>query len=416
MIIMKLLIKTNTMNRISFKLKFRPSINPNKEGALYIQMIYQRKVRRIQTEYLIFNNEWDDSTGNIILPSYDSPRYTSVNCLKTNIEWELLHLRKTAVELERSNIQWSVDEILSKLLPSIPTGLSVFTFMRSLIQHKKKLGKIRSSETYQTALSSFTIFREGRDLSFEMVDSELMELYEAALRSKGLSRNTTSFYMRILRTVYKKAVEKGITADRHPFKHVYCGMDKTIKRNIPLTAIKEIKNLDLSQSETLNFARDMFLFSFYTRGMSFVDMAYLKKTDLRNGILTYRRKKTGQLLSIEWTQQMQEIIDKYQLNTTQYLLSIILHEDGTERRQYLNQSMKINRNLKVIASLIQLQIPLSLYVARHSWATIARGKDIPLSVISEGLGHDSEMTTQIYLDSIKSCEVDKANRKILSEL
>lgn len=160
----------------------------------------------------------------------------------------------------------------------------------------------------------------------------------------------------------------------------------------------------------------MFLFSFYTRGMSFVDMAYLKKTDLRNGILTYRRKKTGQLLSIEWTQQMQEIIDKYQLNTTQYLLSIILHEDGTERCQYLNQSMKINRNLKVIASLIQLQIPLSLYVARHSWATIARGKDIPLSVISEGLGHDSEMTTQIYLDSIKSCEVDKANRKILSEL
>lgn len=141
MIMMKLLIKTNTMNRISFKLKFRPSINPNKEGALYIQMIYQRKVRRIQTEYLIFNNEWDDSTGNIILPSYDSPRYTSVNCLKTNIEWELLHLRKTAVELERSNIQWSVDEILSKLLPSIPTGLSVFTFMRSLIQHKKKLGK-----------------------------------------------------------------------------------------------------------------------------------------------------------------------------------------------------------------------------------------------------------------------------------
>lgn len=113
---------------------------------------------------------------------------------------------------------------------------------------------------------------------------------------------------------------------------------------------------------------------------------------------------------------MQEIIDKYQLNTTQYLLSIILHEDGTERRQYLNQSMKINRNLKVIASLIQLQIPLSLYVARHSWATIARGKDIPLSVISEGLGHDSEMTTQIYLGSIKSCEVDKANRKILSEL
>ena len=58
----------------------------------------------------------------------------------------------------------------------------------------------------------------------------------------------------------------------------------------------------------------------------------------------------------------------------------------------------------------------TLYIARHSWATIARGKDVPLAVISEGLGHDSETTTQIYLDSIKSSEVDKANRMILEGL
>lgn len=379
-------------------------------------MIYQRKVRRIKTDYLIFNNEWDDNTDSVILPSSVSPRYTHLNYLKTNIEWELLRLKKAAAELEKSNMQCNVDEMFCMLFPTIPNGLSVFAFIHSLVQHKKKLGKIRSSETYQATLNSFMIFREGRDMSFEMIDSELMELYEAALRSRGLLRNTTSFYMRILRTVYKIAVEKGMTPDRHPFKHVYCGMDKTIKRNIPLTAIKQMKNLDLSKNKVLDFARDMFLFSFYTRGMSFVDMAYLKKTDLRNGILVYRRKKTGQLLSIEWTQQMQDIIDKYKSNTTQYLLSIILREDGSERSQYLNQSLKINRRLKEIASLIKLSMPLSLYVARHSWATIARGKDIPISVISEGLGHDSEMTTQIYLDSIRSSEVDKANRKILSGL
>ncbi len=107
-----------------------------------------------------------------------------------------------------------------------------------------------------------------------------------------------------------------------------------------------MKNLDLSKNKVLDFARDMFLFSFYTRGMSFVDMAYLKKTDLRNGILVYRRKKTGQLLSIEWTRQMQEIIDKYKSNATQYLLSIILREDGSERSQYLNQSMKNKQAFK----------------------------------------------------------------------
>lgn len=191
------------MNRISFKLKFRPSVNPNKKGSLFIQMIYQRKVRRIKTDYLIFNNEWDDNADSVILPSSVSPRYTHLNYLKTNIEWELLRLKKAAVELEKSNMQCNVDEMFCMLFPTVPNGLSVFAFMHSLVQHKKKLGKIRSSETYQATLNSFMIFREGRDMSFEMIDSELMELYEAALRSRGLSRNTTSFYMRILRTVYK---------------------------------------------------------------------------------------------------------------------------------------------------------------------------------------------------------------------
>lgn len=122
------------------------------------------------------------------------------------------------------------------------------------------------------------------------------------------------------------------------------------------------------------------------------------------------------MLTVEWTRQMQDIIDKYPINPTQYLLPLILREDGSERRQYQNQMMKINRHLKDIASLIKLPVSLSLYYSRHSWATIARGKDIPLFVISEALGHDSEITTQIYLDSIKSVEVDKANRKILKDL
>ena len=159
-----------------------------------------------------------------------------------------------------------------------------------------------------------------------------------------------------------------------------------------------------------------FIFSFCTRGMSFVDMAYLRKADLKNGYLTYRRKKTGQLLTIEWTRQMQEVMDKCSTCATQYLLPIIVREDGSERRQYQNMMLKVNRNLKKVAAMAGLSVPLTLYYSRHSWATIARYNAVPLSVISEGLCHDSEATTQIYLDSIQSCEVDKANRKILRNL
>ena len=403
------------MNMTSIKLKFKPSVNPEKEGSLVFQLIHKRRTCRIKSIYKVFGNEWDEASGQIILPSQGSPRYGQLNYIRFNVEWEMLRLKKITDEMERKDGNWNLADIVKKFAPGTDMEHSVFNFIRTQIFRKKQLGKIRSSETYQTTLNSFMRFRKGVDLTFDMIDSELMELYEAELRGHGLSRNTTSFYMRILRTNYKLAVEKGITQDNHPFKRVYCGMDKTIKRSIPFVAIKKIKELDLSQRPILAYARDMFLFSFYTRGMSFVDMAYLRKNDLKTGYLSYRRKKTGQLLIIEWTEHMQDILDKYGQNTTQYLLPIITREDGTERRQYQNQMMKINRHLKEIADLIKLPVALSLYYSRHSWATIARGKDIPLSVICEGLGHDSETTTRIYLDSIQSWEVDKANRKILHD-
>lgn len=400
----------------SIRLKFRPSTNPAKEGTLVFQLIHKRTVRRIRSKYRIRNDEWDKKLEEIALPSPASERYSRLKIIRSNIMYELKRLKAIAEKLDCSGKDYSLDEIIQKYISGTDTGCSVFDFIRAQVAHKKQLGKIRSSETYQTTLNSFMRFREGIDLTFDMIDSELMEHYEAELRRHGLLRNTSSFYMRVLRTNYRLAVEKGLTPDRHPFKHVYCGMDKTVKRSISFAEIKKIKELDLSRKRVMDFARDMFIFSFCTRGMSFIDMAYLKKNDLKHGCLTYRRKKTGQLLVIEWTKQMQDILDKYKPNSTQYLLPIITREDGNERRQYQNQMRKINRRLKDIATSIKLPVPLSLYYSRHSWATIARCKDIPISIISEGLGHDSEITTQIYLDSIKSYEVDKANRKILKEL
>lgn len=380
------------------------------------QLIHGRLVRRITSKYKIFSSEWDERNGCIILPMKSSPRYEQLSLIRFNVEWELRRINSIIRDSVVDGSQLCVDDVISRFLLCDDVRQSVFNFIRTQIMLKQKLGKIRSSETYKSTLNSFMHLRKGVDLPFNMIDSELLELYEAQMRYRGLSRNTTSFYMRILRTNYKMAVEKGLTKDCHPFRHVYCGMDKTIKRSISFVEIKRIKDLDLSRKPIWDYARDMFIFSFCTRGMSFVDMAYLKKKDLRNGYLTYRRKKTGQLLIIEWTRQMQDILDKYEPNKTKYLLPIIMREDGKERQQYLNQMMRINRHLKEIAGLANLSVPLSLYYSRHSWATIARGKDIPLAVISEGLGHESEATTQIYLDSIKSYEVDEANRKILNGL
>lgn len=396
----------------SIKLKFRPSTTPGKEGSIVFQLIYGRTVRRITSRYKIFAGEWNGEVGRIALPTSSSPRYAHLVSVESALQWELNRLQRMVQE----SVPVNLDEIAANFSSGIDAMDSVFNFIRRQIHHKEQIGKVRSSETYRSMLNSFTCFRKGVDLTFDMMDGMLMELYEAWMRKCGLTRNSTSFYMRILRTNYKLAVEKGLTPDRHPFRNVYCGIDKTVKRSLPFSEIKKISALDLSRKPSMDFARDMFMFSFCTRGMSFIDMAYLKKADLNNGCLAYRRKKTGQLMMIEWTKQMQDIIDKYKSDGTSYLLPIITREDGSERRQYQNQMRKTNRLLKDIANRAGLPLSLSMYYARHSWATIARGRDVPLAVISEGLGHDSETTTQIYLDSIKSSEVDKVNRMILEGL
>ena len=317
-------------------------------------------------------------------------------------------------DLNSKGIVYTSDDVVASYNKLLNTH-SFKLFMENIISKLKRLGKERTSETYTSALVSFMRFREGKDLLFEEMTSELMIEYEAWLKSNGVKMNTVSFYNRILRAVYNRAVEQELTQQRYPFKHVYTGIDKTIKRAIPLKDIKHIKNLDLSLKPSLDFARDLFLFSFYTRGMSFIDMAYLKKADLQNGILTYIRRKTKQTLLIKWEQCMQDILDKHPTVDSEYMLPIIRGQKN-DRLQYRNMLRLVNNNLKRIAKLAGLHINLTMYVSRHSWASAAKDQNIPLSVISEGMGHDSESTTQIYLASLDTSKVDKANELILREL
>lgn len=222
--------------------------------------------------------------------------------------------------------------------------------------------------------------------------------------------------MRILRAVYNRAIEKGITEYKHTFSHVYTGVDKTTKRAMDIKTLRKIKEADLSMYPNAAYARDMFLLSFYLRGMSFMDMAYLKKSDLSNGQISYRRRKTGQQLVVKWSMEMREVLDKYPENETEYLLPIVTSTTATPYNQYRTKQYRINKGLKTVASRIGLKMSLTLYCSRHSWASIAKSKGIPVGVISDGLGHDSELTTQIYLSTLDTSAVDKANALIIKLL
>ena len=397
----------------SIKVKFRPSTSENKEGTIYYQIIQNRVIRQLKTDYRLFMHEWNEGSNAVIITNNSRQNY--LQSIEERIDWDIKRLQSIINQWENKRIKYTADDIISTFQRQA-NEQSLFNFMQVVIAQLQQMGKQRTSETYRATQRSFMHFREDKDILLEEIDSDTMLMYEAYLRGRGLTKNTSSFYMRILRAVYNRAVEKDLTTNRNPFKHVYTGIDKTIKRAIPLKAIKQIKTLDLSLQPSLDFARDMFLFSFYTRGMSFIDMAYLKKKDLSNGILTYRRRKTGQQLFIKWEKCMQEIVDKYDTDYYSPYILPILKYPYDNRSQYKNVLFRTNKYLKEIAKMAGISVPLTLYVARHSWASIAKSKNIPISVISEGMGHDSEMTTQIYLASLDNTVVDRANAQILKDL
>ena len=401
----------------SIKLKFRAHTDSTKEGALYFQVIHDRVVKQVKTDYRIYSHEWDKQRSDIVkeLP-FSEPRNEALKIIRDKIAWERRKLEQIVTSFEAVGKLFTADNIIRRYKESASDKTTVFEYMRRQSERMKKLGKVRTGETYQQTLRSFMKFRNGVDLYFDMLDVDVVEQYESFMRTNNLSRNTTSFYMRILRCIYNRAVEEGLVQQAEPFRQVYTGVDKTAKRAITLKEIKRIKVLDLSNKPDLDYARDIFLFSFYLRGMSFIDLAYLRKKDLSNGYITYIRKKTGQQLTIRWEVSMQEIVDKYPENPTQYLLPIITRQDGTERKQYLNKILFVNRKLKQVARLAKISTPLTMYVSRHSWASIAKSKNVPLSVISEGMGHDNEETTRIYLAAIQTNQIDDANRRILKDL
>lgn len=399
----------------TIKVKFRPSSVEDREGAIYYQIIHNRVARQVATDYKIYAREWDDKYHRIDA-SRSPDRADHLLSLQKNIRCDMGRFNRIVTSFLRKDVDFSADDIADEF-KTLTSRLSLFNFMGGIIARLRHDGKIRTSETYRCALNSFSRFRNNEDVTLDAFSRDLMESYDAYLQAKGLVPNSRSFHMRILRAVYNRIGEQGLIETAcNPFSHVYTGVDKTAKRAVGIDTMKRIKNLSLSTDRAADYARDIFMLSFYMRGISFIDLAYLKKSDVVDGFVVYRRRKTGQELSVRWTKEMQEILDKYPSNETEYLFPIITSPAANPRNQYKSRHYMINRNLKTVAQKIGLQMPLTTYVARHSWASIAREKGISVGIISKGLGHDREETTRIYLASLDTSAVDSANDIILSAL
>lgn len=389
------------------KVKFRPSTVKDRPGTIVYLVTHHRVARQITTEYKIYPHEWDERESAVIATVENRLRM-----IAQKICWDMERLDEIVGKLEKRGNWYSSDDVVTEFR-RVGNADSFFLFMGNVIVRLSQLKHTGTANNYRAALSSFKRFRNQEDIPVGAIDHIVMEDYQAYLHSTGLVSNSVSFYMRILRAVYNRAVEQDLTKDRRPFRTVFTGTEKTLKRAISISDIKRIRELDLLSRPNLEFARDIFLFLFFCRGMSFIDAAFLKRTDIQNGVLTYRRHKTNQVLHIKIIEPIKDLIDRYSNKDSPYLLPVITRSDCDERKQYEAALRRVNNALKIIADMLKLPIPLTTYVSRHAWATIAKSKNVPVNVISDALGHDSIATTQIYLASIDTSVIDRVNELII---
>lgn len=291
-------------------------------------------------------------------------------------------------------------------------------FMEMQISEKNLYQKCKTALNYGSAYRSFVSFLRNKErmstLKFSQVTSELIRRYEFYLiEERKIRRNSSSFYIRILRAVFHKGLVYYDLNLPNPFRSVYAGVDTTVKRAVDVYAITKLIKYQ-SENEQLNFTKDAFLFCFLARGMAFIDFVKLQKSDCQNGRIIYRRSKTRRLLSIKMNTMMVEIINRYADPKSEYLFPV-LKTPTFSQLAYEKALQHYNYHLRKLAEEIGVD-SLTSYVARHSWATQASRLHIPTRVISESMGHSNERVTAIYLASLDNHEIDMANKKVLDKI
>ena len=393
----------------SVRVKFRESTVSGKEGGLYFQFIHNRKTKLITTRFRLFPSEWDARLLIVVTENADNERAAYLQNIKEGVEAEIRQVRALIAMLEKRG-GYTTKELAECYVDNSFNGY-FFSFISHQVRMLKEAGQAKTASIYETVQRSFSRFRHGEDIWINKIDGSLMRQYEMYLKSNGVGLNSISCYMRALRATYYKAVQKGLAVSRNPFKEVYTGIEKTAKRAVNEEVITALIKLDLSEFPRLQFARDLFMFSFYTRGMSFVDMANLRQSNLKNGYILYARSKTKQMLTIKIERCIDDIIKRYHHATIgEYVLPIC----NTQNQDYSSHLRTYNKRLKRLSEMLGLGKTLSSYVARHSWATIALRKGISVQVISEGMGHEDEKTTRIYLASLDQSVIDNANAQIIA--
>ena len=382
-----------------------------KDGSypLVFQIIHRRKKKLIYSPYKLFLTEFDEKNQKVRITSDSTKPLKEIRSINNAIVRQRKDIEKHIEELEKKKEIYTVEDILFRYRTE-HNPLSLLNYIDSQILRKRQLGKDGTAAAYQSTRTSIATLIGQREFSIRDLNSAFLREYEQFLRCRSVCNNTICFYMRNLKSLYNQAIADGHQLPKeNPFKNIHVTPRKTVKRALSKELLRRMVELDFTHKKHLELARDIFLFSFYSRGMSFIDIIFLKRP---KSMIDYHRKKTNQSLHISLTPQLVGLIEKYR-SESEYVFPILDPNSPIALyKQYRLALERVNRNLKQIGNLLELEINLTTYVARHSWATQAKKGGAPIAVISEGLGHTSEQTTRIYLKEFDQRVVDELNETV----
>lgn len=301
-------------------------------------------------------------------------------------------------------------------------------YMPEVIGMLKREGKFPAMHVYACTLRSYEKFcAEERypknttaSLSMqEIFTPERLKEYEDWLAGQQSSPNTISTYMRTLQAVYNRWMSPGIEGYNPVlFKDVYTKVESRTKRALTAEQMEQLRNTDFSvltlrQQQVLTY----FLLMFMLRGMPFIDLAHLRKADLRNRRITYRRHKTGKLMVVDVPPDAMRLLQKYRDKTDSEYLFPLLHGGlfmEEHHHRYQETLRHFNRELARLMKQLLPGVSVSSYTARHTWATLAYHSGVPVGLISQSLGHSSIRVTMTYLKPFDAEVIDRINRQVIS--
>lgn len=379
---------------------------------LVIQVIRGRVKRELYTPYRLKPAEFDALSEKAVTDRRGKMRLSQIR----EINEYLIYIKDELVKVECSLAErgeYTGPDIICAFKARNDRS-NFFVYADYKVAELKRAGKNGTASNYFSAVNAFERYIGSRVLSLEDISQKTIEDFIDFQKQQGNNPNTVVFYVKQLRAIYNKADDEGLVYNtRHPFHRIKLKGSKTPKRAVSKKEIGKIAGLDLEgQHEHKLLARDLFRFSLLTRGMPFVDMCYLRKENIRGDVLVYRRRKTDQLLQVKIEPALKALLRKYKDDDSPYLLPMLRRDDSYKGYRYIQR--RLNKRIRELGETLGFDFPLTFYVSRHTWATLAHEQGIPVAVISEGMGHTSEKTTRIYLAHLDYRVIDRANKTVMN--